>query len=216
MALFKNKESFAVPDGLDTDELLHRAETDEDPARRYAYLKKAEEAEPDNLAVQRSLLMLGRLHERNPKVIDFSVIKCYLFHAFEHPEKHTEKEIQSMSRDLLDNERLKRCLSLAADAEAFRLSYLEELAREYVRLFLVSDSGHVPSIFGFSFKSNIAKHLAPHAQTILTNILSCPHYGAEEQRLVARQFYKAFSMEMNSQTLELDKLLGAGICRALK
>ncbi len=216
MALFRKRQDPVIPEGLSVDELVHRALTDEDPRNRYTYLKRAEEAEPNNLEVQRGLLMLGRLHERNSKVIDFSVIKCYLYHIFEHPEKHSEQEISKMARELLDHQRLARCLELSEDREGFLSAYLEELARDYVKLFLVSDSSHIPSIFGFSFKSNTAKHLAPHVRTILQGILSCSSYNAQEQVLVARQFYKAFSLEMNGQTLDLDRLLGATICKTLK
>ena len=35
--------------------------------------------------------MHGRLHERDGRRVDYSVVKCYLFHVFEHPEQHNER-----------------------------------------------------------------------------------------------------------------------------
>lgn len=216
MGFLKKKEALAIDPQLDAEDLLIRAELEAEPVNKHAYLTRAEELEPDNLKVQKALLLLGRLHERDPKHIDFSVIKSYLFHAFEHPEKHTEAEKERMARTFFDEDRLRRCLALSPDPDAFLRDYLEALGREYVHLFIASDSSHVPSLFGFSLKGSLPKYLAVPARDIIANILSSPHLNADEQRLLARQFYQAFHREVNGETSHLDRLMGPEICRALR
>ena len=56
--------------------LLSLAADEEDPVRREKLLLQAEEMSPQDLDVQKALLLLGDLPRRNPKKVDFSVIKC--------------------------------------------------------------------------------------------------------------------------------------------
>ena len=62
-----------------------------DPVYAHARLKRAEILAPDSLEVQKALLLLGCLHERQRRPADYSLIKCYLLHAFEHPESIPRK-----------------------------------------------------------------------------------------------------------------------------
>ena len=60
-------------------------------------------------------------------------------------------------------------------------------------------------------------HTAPlpgHAQRHHPQILK-PFLDAEQQRLLARSFYEAFSRQMEGRTTELDRQLGPQLCQAL-
>lgn len=213
--LFRKSKALSL-DGLGVEALLYEADTRQDPVIAHQALMLAESLEPDNLEVQRRLLLLGRLHERNPRQPDYSVIKCYLLHAFEHPEEHTEAQQKQMARELFDDPRLLRCLQLAQDQAAFLREYLEELSREYLRVFVAADSRHVPRVFGVSFRGSLQKYLAQPARDILCNLLSSPFLSAQEAGLAARAFYRAFFEYAHGDVRGLDQMLGAEIRAQLR
>jgi len=213
--VFTKKRDPGIPMDADAAALLALAKTENDPKRRFALLSRAEELAPEELAVHRALLMLGRLYERDGRSPDYRVIKCYLFHVFEHPETHREKDILSMAREIFDHERLRKCLSLAPRPENFLEEYLEELAGEYIRLFLASDTGHVPSLFGFTRRTSISKYLAAPMSDIISNILQSAYLKQSEQVLLARKFYGACHRFLSGETEPLDAQLGPHILARL-
>jgi len=212
--LFSRKKPGPNLEGLPLEEYLHIAETEEDPVIIHAALSHAEALAPEDLEIQKKLLLLGRLHERNPKRFDFSVIKSYILHAFEHPEAHQEAERVQMIREIFHHERLKRCLAMAPDPDAFLREYLLALAQDYIRLFVAGDNSHVPRIFGFTFRGSLAKYLAVPAGEIIANIFSSPELTDEESQALGKAFYRAFYDYTNGEVRELDKNLGPQI-RAL-
>ena len=216
MPLFSKKS--ALPDlvGKTQEELLFLADTAEDPRLVHHCLNRAEELAPDNLDVKRRLLLQGRLHERDPKRFDLSVIKCYLLHAFEHPEAHTPEEARRMARELFDDPLLLRCLELAGDREAFLRGYLEDLSRDYMRIFVASDNTHVPRVFGISFKGSLHRYLAVPSRDIILNILSSPFLKEGEAAVLAKAFYRAFFEHARGESRELDALLGAEVRAQLR
>ena len=216
MPLFKKKTAQPDYEGLSLEQLLFEADTRDDPQLVYAALKKAEQMAPENLDIQRRLLMHGRLHERNNKHVDFSVIKCHLLNSFEHPDKHREEDIRKMHRALFDEEQLQKCLAMAPDAAAFHRGYLEDLSKEYIRIFLAPDSSHSPRVFGISFKGNLQKYLAAPAKDIISNILSSPYLDSGEAILLAKAFYRAFYEYAQGEVRELDSRLGAEIRAQLR
>lgn len=215
MPWFSKKSEPVIRDDMGLEDLLHEARIARDPRFAYRCLQRAEVMAPDSLAVQRALLMHGRLHERSAKTLDYSVVKCYLWHGFEHPEKHTQEEQQRMARELFDDKRLQLCLGLSAEPEAFLRQYLEELAQEYLRLFVAGDASHVPKLFGLHPRGQLHKYLARPAADIIRNALSSPYLNAQEQLMAARAFYKAYYRQLEGESKELDRLLGSEICAAL-
>ena len=216
MPLFSRKHTLPDLEGKTLDELLFLSDTAEDPRMKYHALSQAERLEPDNLETQRRLLLHGRLHERDPRRVDFSVIKCRLLHGFEHPEQHPEGEARAMARELFDDARLRRCLELAKDGDNFLQGYLEDLSRDYMRIFVASDNTHIPRVFGVSFKGSLHRYLAVPARDVISNILSSPYLKEEEARVLARAFYRAYFEHARGETRELDTLLGAEIRAQLK
>lgn len=215
MPWFQKKNKLQVDDTMTLEQLLHEASISRDPGYAYRCLERAEVMAPDSLKVQRALLMHGRLHERDRRAADYSVIKCYLLHAFEHPERHPEAEQQRMARELFDHRRLQACLALAEDPQAFLNDYLEELSQEYMRLFIAGDSSHAPRVFGISPRQQLHRYLARPAADVIRNLLLSPFLSEEEQLMAARAFYRAFYKQMQGQTKDLDRLLGAEICGVL-
>lgn len=215
MPWFSKKQGFTVPENMDETDLLHEAAQSDDPVYAHACLKRAEMLDPQSLAVQRALLMLGRLHERGKKPADYSLIKSYLLHSFEHPEKYTEAALEAAADELFRGPQLLRCLDLAPDPQAFLEQYLDDLAAEYIRIFIAGDSSHAPRVFGLSVKAQLHSYLARPTADMISNALQSPFLTKEQQRLTARSVYRAFSRQMGGETKALDSLLGPDICRVI-
>lgn len=215
MGWFSRKKGASVPDNMDETELLNEAKTAEDPAYAWACLQRAEILRPDSLPVQRALLMHGRLHEQSRQPGDYSIIKSYLLHSFEHPERYSEEGLRQAAQELFGSPRLLRCLELADKAPAFLEGYIDQLAEEYVRVFIAGDSSHAPRVFGFSAKGSLHSYLAKPTADTISNALQSPFLSKDQQLLVAKSVYRQFSLQMGGETRALDRLLGAEICGVL-
>ena len=187
---------------MDAAALLMRARAAGDPRDAHAYLTRAETRAPDDLRVQRELLMRGNLHLRDPRHVSFHVIKSYLLHAFEHPEQHDEAEQRRMAREIFDEPRLHRCLQLSDQPDAFLQSYLQELCADYVRI--------------FTMPGTQAASMAVPAYDVLHNIFLSPDLTQTEQRQLAGAFYRAYRTQMNGRTQPLDERLGDTLGRLLE
>ncbi len=187
--------------------LLRLAQEESDPVKRYALLQRAEEAAPDNLQVQKALLLHGRLHERDKRKIDFSVIKCYLLHVFEEPETYSFAKREEKIQGLFTEDRLVRAMDKAPDGQAFLKDYLTSLSQEYIHLFLRGSSRHMRPIFGFAPAGKPARLLAAPAALMIRCILKEPALSQDQRELLARAFYKAYDQEF-SETAHLDEMLG--------
>ena len=182
--------------------------------QRYEALLQAERENSQDLSVQRALLLLGNQWKADGENPDPSLIKCYLFHAFEHPECHDEEAQKKMAREFFDDSRLHMCLALAPRPEEFMREYLAELAGQYVDIFLWHQKEHVPSLFGFVPPKRIPKYLALPMGDVIRNIFLSPFLSQEEQQLLSGVFYRACYGFLQGQTEPLDTYLGAEI-RAL-
>ena len=120
-----------VPD--EVKKALAKADKTEDPQKKFAILTEAEKQYPDSLEIAEELLFLGRLHERSPRKIDFSVIKCFLLHMYLTPEDFSEEKKGEMRQEIFHHPQLMKCLSLAADADIYMRRYLEKLSAAFVR-----------------------------------------------------------------------------------
>jgi hypothetical protein len=191
--------------------LLQKSQEEGDPKKRYALLLDAEKADPINLNVQKALLLHGRWHERDRRKLDFSVIKCYLLHAFEEPKAHTAIQREQMVDELFHEERLKRAMDLAPDPRAFLREYLTALSQEYIRLFLKGSSKYMRPVFGFAPAGKPSKLLAAPAAGMIKSMLGDPLLMDEEQETLAHAFYDGFDLECEGETGHLDAALGADL-----
>ena len=208
MGLFAKKYTPPCMDGMDLDTLYARGRSAQDPRDAHAFLARAAEIAPDDLRIRKELLLRGRLHERSSQNVTFHVIKCYLLHAFEHPEKHDETEKKRMIRELFDHEQVADCLAVAPDREAFLKEYLYDLCAEYVRLFIAGDTSHTRAMLGIVIQSKQPLFLSIPAYDVIRNIFSTPYLSEEEKLLVGGAFYKAFRTHMDGRTEPLDEKLG--------
>lgn len=216
MGLFAKKYMPPRMDGMDVDTLYARGRSAQDPRDAHAFLSKAAEIAPDDLRVQKELLLLGRLHERDSQHITFHVIKCYLLHAFEHPEDHDQAEQKRMARELFDHEQLKHCLSIAPDPEVFLKEYLQDLCAEYVRLFIAGDTTHTRAILGITIGAKQPVYLAAPAYDVIDNILRSSSLSEDEKTLLAGAFYRAYHAHMEGRTEPLDEKLGNDLGRLIR
>ncbi|MBE5770478.1 MAG: hypothetical protein E7336_03775 [Clostridiales bacterium] len=193
---------------------LALARKEKNPVKKQVLLAQAERIAPDDLAVQKELLMLGDLYRRDGKNPDPRLIKCYLFHIFEHPESHDEQEQEHMAREIFDHPRLQRCLALSPAPQEFMKEYLHDLSDAYIEMFIRNERAHVPSLFGFVPPRRLVKFLSLPAADVIRNIFLCPFLAENEQSLLAGAFYRAFYQYVNGHTENLDEALGEEI-RAL-
>ena len=214
--MFFQRKQNMVPMDADEHTLLALAKQEQEPTLRYQLLMRAKELAPGSLPVQRALLMHGRLHERDARHPDFSVIKCYLLHVFEHPEQHQEEDIRNKTRELFDHPDLLSCLALAENPDGFLRDYLEEMSETYIRMFLEGDSSNVPSLFGLTRKHSIPRYLAPPMADIIHNMLSSAYLRVSEQQLAASTFYRACHRHLKGDTAFLDASLSPEVIRQLQ
>ncbi len=194
--------------GEDIPGLLRRAQEESDPKKRYALLQKAEEAAPENLRVQLALLLHGRLHERDGRKIDFSVIKCYLLHAFEEPEAYPPARREEMFRELFSQERLVKAMDMAPDGKGFLREYLTALSGEYIHLFLRGSSRHMKPVFGFAPAGKPSRLLAAPAAGMIRRMAGEQALSGDQREMLAGAFYQAYVNEFQGETAYLDEALG--------
>ena len=147
-----------VPEGAKA--YLRKADDLRDPVKKHELLLKAEREYPDCLEVAEALLFLGRLYERNPRELDYSVIKCFLWHMYLTPGEFPEEKKQQMREELFRHPQLVRCMQLAPDANAFLRRYLKRLGCGFVALFLKGSNHYTRTWFGFRIDNRMSRVLA--------------------------------------------------------
>lgn len=179
----------------EAQQLLDRAQLETDPKKKYDLLKRAQAQFPDCLPVAEELLFLGRLNERDPRKLDFSVIKSYLWQLYLTPEDFTAEQQNGMRREFFDHADLARCLRLAPDADAFMRRYLERLAREFVRIFLMGSNRYMHSFFGLRMESHAAKNLAGPVRFMLAGIAADEALTPEQKNAMTQALETAYAGE---------------------
>ena len=176
--------------------LLQKVEDAEDPVKKHKLLMEGREKYPDCLPIETEILFLGRLHERNPKKFDLSVIKCYLWHFYLTPGEFTEEKADAMRAELVAGEQLQRCLALAQDPDAYMRKYLERLAKEFIDLFLRGSNRYNRSLFGFKMESRYSKFLASPAANVMAHIYSDEKLEGNMRITCYDAFYRAFEADL--------------------
>ena len=187
--------------------VLSEADRLGDPVKKHRLLLEAQARYPDSLDVAEALLFLGRLHERSAKALDFSVIKCYLWHMYLTPGDFPEEKKQAMRQELFEHEQLKRCQALSGDGEAYLRRYLRRLACEFVSLFLKGSTHYTRSFFGFRFDNRMSRVLARPTAQMLVNIRSDEALTPVRRSLLCEALYSAFLTETGGEPEWLDEEL---------
>ena len=207
-------QAAAVPEGALS--LLEKAERQTDPVKKHKLLLEAQAQYPDCLEVAQELLFLGRLYERSPKKLDFSVIKCHLLHFYLTPDDFSAAQQQQMRTELFDHPDLRRCQELAPDPDAFTRKYLERLCRDFINVFLRGSNRYMHSFFGFRLDSRIAKVLASPLERMLSRVHGDTDLDFEQRSMLYDALYRAFLLETGNDAKWLDALLaGEGISLGL-
>ncbi|MDD3335195.1 MAG: zinc ribbon domain-containing protein [Eubacteriales bacterium] len=188
-------------------DLLAAAMKTTDPVRKHELLLAARKEYPDCLSVEKELLHLGRLYQRDARAPRFDVIKCYLIQFYLTPKEFSADQRNAMRQELFEDEQLKRCQSLAPDAEGFTRDYLIRLSEEFIQLFLESSNYYMRSFFGITNRKGAPKYLADPAAQILINMRGDQGLSKERQALLSHAFYTAFSNRMNGEIAPLDEEL---------
>lgn len=176
---------------------LDKVSKQSDPKKKHELLLKAREEHPDSLEIEQELLFLGRLYERNPKTLDFSVIKCYLLNLYLEPKDFSEDKRDEMRRELFHHPQLERCQALAPDADMFTRNYLERLSREFIDLFLLGSNAYMHSVFGFRMDSRAPKLLAAPTAAMISRVRSDMALEPQERSMLSGALYAAFEKSMS-------------------
>lgn len=194
-----------LPEGA--KKFLDQAEKISDPVKKHALLAEAEKQYPDVLEIAEELLFLGRLHERSPRKLDFSVIKCYLWHMYLTPKEFTEEQKSAMREELVNHPQLHKCLSLASDKQSYMRRYLEKLGADFVSLFMKSSNRYNQTIFGFRFGGRMDKVLAEPMAFMMDNIRKDTELEEGMREMVYDAIYRAFQLETGGDTKWVDEQL---------
>lgn len=196
-----------APEDEAVQKLLLKAEEQTDPRKRYDMLMKAMEEHPESLAVAEELLLLGRLHERNPKRLDFTVIKCYLLNIYLEPETIPPEQRDVMRREIFSHPDLDRCLALAENQDTFMNHYLTRLSDQFIKLFLYGSSKYMHRYFGFGLDSRAPKLLAYPTARMLAGIQEDDQLDANQCSMLKHALYDAFTKQVNGDTRWINQVM---------
>lgn len=208
------KPAQQTPEHKEVAELIAQADAMADPVKKHRLLAEGQARYPDSLALAEELLYLGRLHERNAKSLDFSVIKCYLLMIYLEPDTIEPDKIAKMRAELFDHPDLNRCLELSEDRLAFLNRYLTKLSSQFIELFLRGSSKYMRRYFGLGLDSRAPKLLAAPAARMIARMLSDGALDGTQRSLLAHAMYAAFTTQMNGDTqwlLQYMKELGVSL-----
>ena len=186
---------------------LKEAEKQKDPVKKHQLLLQAQERFPDSLDIARELLFLGRLYERSSKKLDYSVIKCYLWHMYLTPEQFSAETKDAMRAELISHPQLMRCLELAPDQNDFMRRYLRRLASEFITMFLLGSTYYTKTVFGFRIDNRMGRVLAEPAASVICAIREDEALDEHHRTLMADAFYRAFITETGGESRWLDEWL---------
>lgn len=203
-AALPKRSSALSPEG---EALLGQAGKTSDPVEKHRLLLRARALCPDCLEVEEALLFLGRLYERNPRKMDFSVIKCYLWHMYLTPGDFSPEKREAMRQELLHDPQLERCQELSGDAARYFLSYLERLAGEFVSLFLLGSNRYTNAFLGFRLDPRMDKVLASPVASMLQNIWNDGRLEDGERDALSGALYRAFLAQTGGNAAWVDARL---------
>lgn len=188
-------------------EYLLRAEKITDLRKRKTVLLEARQHFPDRLIIEQELLMIGNPRPPKKNRLDFFIIKCCLLHLYLTPDAFGEEEKEDLRNELFSGEQLQKCLSLAPDAEAFRIDYLHRLCADFIRIFLRDSTLYNHTFLGFRIDRHPERTFAAPVAGMIREIERDEKAGAENTGLLRAALYRAFAEFSEGRTMYLDALL---------
>ena len=187
--------------------LLEKIQKQQDPVKKHKLIEEGVAQYPESLELAEEKLYLGRLYERSTRTVDFSVIKCFVWHLYLTPEEFSAEKKAEMRREIVAHPDLMRCLELADNREVYMRRYLERLAQEFVNLFLKGSSRYNGTFLGFRLGTNMGKTLANPMTKMLRNIHGDMELTSEQREQLYDALYRAFLAETGNASRWLDENL---------
>ena len=183
-------QKLALSDDAHLNELLQRAENEEDYSKKHDLLLEARQYCPEHPEVEKRLLYIGRLWEKGGKP-DFYRIPFWPLNALEKPNEFSRRERKRMLDSFFLNPELKCVAELFDDETAFFKEYYGRMAKDYLELFVKgATSNNSILFFRRSEKSRIRSCLTCVA-AMLVNLESSPDVPQEDKPLMKEALLKA-------------------------
>ena len=174
---------------------------------RKKILLKGLEACPDSREIRWELLFIGEEGPKKGKVIDYSVIKCWIMEIYWKPGDFPEEKRNRMRSELFDAPRLRETLALYDDPERKQQEYLQRICREYVELFLEGSNQIMGNIFGFQLERNKDRKLAVPVARMIANIRADEKLSPEQREMLWKAMYQAYGARTGGRMEHLDAAL---------
>ena len=174
---------------------------------RKKILLKGLEACPDSLEIRWEMLFIGEEGPKKGKVINYSIIKSWILEIYWKPKDFSTEQKDRMRAELFDAPQLKETLALFEDPERKQEEYIQRLCREYVELFLEGNNQVMGNIFGFQIGKNKDRKLAAPVAQMIRNIRADEKLNPEQQEMLRRALYLAYSARTGGGTEHLDAAL---------
>ena len=174
---------------------------------RKKILLKGLEACPDSLEIRWEMLFIGEEGPKKGKVINYSIIKSWVLEIYWKPKVFSTEQKDRMRAELFDAPQLKETLALFEDPERKQEEYIQRLCREYVELFLEGNNQVMGNIFGFQIGKNKDRKLAAPVAQMIRNIRADEKLNPEQQEMLRRALYLAYSARTGGGTEHLDAAL---------
>lgn len=179
--------------------LLRKAGEQTSNRKKLALLRKAREEYPDCLAVEEEWLFQGKLPERPPRVLDYSIIKSHLLSLYLTPEAFDQARQAAMRQELFQDPQLLHCLSLTDAPEAFTAHYLERLSREFIQIFLIGSNEYMPRLMGLQLERNAARVLAAPVARMLRAMQADQTLTPDQRSGLCAAFERAYAAECGGE-----------------
>ena len=174
---------------------------------RKKILEKGLTACPESREIRWELLFIGEEGPKKGKVIDYSVIKCWIMEIYWKPGDFPEEKRNRMRSELFDAPRLQETLALYDDPERKQQEYLQRICREYVELFLEGSNQIMGNIFGFQLERNKDRKLAVPVARMIANIRADEKLSPEQREMLWKAMYQAYGARTGGRMEHLDAAL---------
>ena len=159
---------------------------------RKKILQKGLEACPDSPEIAWEMLFVGEEGPKKGRIIDFSIIKCWILEIYRNPGDLSEEKRDSMRAQLFDAPELQECLGKFRNPDEKQQEYLLRLCREFIQIFLEGDSQVMGRLFGFSLDRNKEKRLAEPVSKMISRMEADEKLLPEQREQLAKAMRIAY------------------------
>lgn len=191
----------------EAEKWIRKAQSVSSYPERKKILGKAIEACPGDRDIEWEMLFVGEEGPKKGRVLDFSIIKCWILELYRKPGEFSEEKRNSMRAQLFEDPKLVQCLQKFEDPKQKQQEYLLRLCREYTEIFLEGDSQVMGKLFGFSLERNKEKRLAVPAAQMIERMKADEKLTPEQREQLWKAMYQAYAVRAQGNTQYLDEQL---------